>query len=505
MPTLSAPLFSEIANDFAAIEINATQQAVSLAHAHDMVGDWAIDPTVGRRLAGMFMTRGPQLTQQVQVSVENGNHTPRAETTIVPSRSDMGRVGNVAVIEVEGSLSKRGFSGDESSSTALLRQRVRQMRNDDSIQGMVLQINSPGGSVDGTEALAAEIRAAREQKPIVALVDGMAHSAAYWIASQASVIMMAGRTSSVGSIGVYILLMDSSQRAEELKLRPVLVRSKPERDDNVKGIGAPGLPLTDDQIAFVQERVSQLHEVFADGVADGLGITREQLDPYENGRSYLPTGDLADKSLLFHAIGGMDDAISLIMSGDDAVRRARGSDPKTEPVAKTAQRKEKVEMPDNNAPSLAEAKTLYPRADSDWFVEQYSGTPTRESLDTNYRTLLENRLDAQSEQIDSLKGKLSDAEKAAEKSKADADKAKADADKARDKPGASNDDIEGDADDGDDAVPNAKEVLDNRCNELISQGKPRHVAWAQACREHPQAAESLHKPIERDPRKRGNK
>ena len=85
---------------------------------------------------------------------------------------------------------------------------------DPAVKAIVLSIDSPGGTVDGTDNLANAIFAARGKKPIVALGDGTLASAAYWIASGADQIFASDNSAKIGSIGVVATHEDYS-RAEE--------------------------------------------------------------------------------------------------------------------------------------------------------------------------------------------------------------------------------------------------------------------------------------------------
>ena len=122
------------------------------------------------------------------------------------------RVGSLAVIPIFGVISRRVsimtlFSGATSSQklTASIRRAIK----DEDVSAIVLDIDSPGGVVPGIPELAAEIRAAREKKPIVAVANSMAASAAYWLAASASEVVVTP-SGQVGSIGVFASKADSA-------------------------------------------------------------------------------------------------------------------------------------------------------------------------------------------------------------------------------------------------------------------------------------------------------
>jgi protease-4 len=122
--------------------------------------------------------------------------------------------GPVQLIRVEGALMKNDncFSAGMES----LQQAVRAANLDDTVLSIVLLIDSPGGTVDGTDNLAREIK--NSAKPVVAFVNGMMCSAAYWIGSSASTIICDdandGYNATIGSIGTMCMWKDTTKADE---------------------------------------------------------------------------------------------------------------------------------------------------------------------------------------------------------------------------------------------------------------------------------------------------
>ncbi len=113
--------------------------------------------------------------------------------------------GSVAIINLSGAITK----GDQwcgGSGTATKANLIERAVANPNVIGLVLQIDSGGGQIAAVEKITSVIEAA--SKPIVAFVDGMAASAAYWIASYCDRIMMFGNNSRVGSIGAYVSYTD---------------------------------------------------------------------------------------------------------------------------------------------------------------------------------------------------------------------------------------------------------------------------------------------------------
>ena len=170
---------------------------------------------------------------------------------------------SIAVIPVAGVLTPHGsFHGP---STRAIDRAVRQAMAQPGVQAIVLDIDSPGGAVAGVPELAGTIRAARAQKPIIAVANHLAASGAYWLASQASELVTTP-SALLGSIGVVALHEDMSGWLEQLGLRISLIGA-----GSYKTEGNPFEPLTDDARAHLQTLVDDAYGQFVRDVAEGRG------------------------------------------------------------------------------------------------------------------------------------------------------------------------------------------------------------------------------------------
>jgi len=138
---------------------------------------------------------------------------------------------------------------------------------DDSIKAIILDIDSPGGSVSGVQELADEIYQARERKPIIAVANTLAASAAYWLASSASEIV-ASPSAEVGSIGVFALHVELSKALEIMGIKPTLISA-----GKYKTEGNPYEPLTAVAEGAIQERVDDYYNTFVASVARGREVS----------------------------------------------------------------------------------------------------------------------------------------------------------------------------------------------------------------------------------------
>jgi signal peptide peptidase SppA len=156
------------------------------------------------------------------------------------------------------------------ASTDRVRLAVETAAKDPNVKQIVLRVDSPGGSVSGLAELGDAILAAREQKSVIAYVDGMAASAAYYAASQAEKIY-AGRTDMVGSIGTILALYDDSKWFEANGIKPVMIATA-----EMKTAGYPGVEITDEMKAEFQRIVDFYFDDFLSVVTRGRGITKAQ-------------------------------------------------------------------------------------------------------------------------------------------------------------------------------------------------------------------------------------
>src|SRR5215467_6271108 len=127
-----------------------------------------------------------------------------------------------------------------------IRARLEAAAANPDVSAIVLDVDSPGGTVAGTPETAAAVRRAAEVKPVVAVANSLAASAAYWIASQASSLVV-GPSADVGSIGVISAHIDRSKMLEDMGLRVTVVSA-----GRYKAEGNPFAPLSDEAKANMQ-------------------------------------------------------------------------------------------------------------------------------------------------------------------------------------------------------------------------------------------------------------
>ena len=178
----------------------------------------------------------------------------------------------IAVLPLYGVVTQRGnmvddISGPGSSSTQQFTSVLRQMLADDTVGQILIDIDSPGGSVYGVSELASEIIKARAQKPVIAVANSLAASAAYWIGCSASEFYVTPG-GEVGSIGVWQAHFDYSKALEEDGVKPTLISA-----GKFKVEGNPYVPLDEQAQAFMQSRVDDYYNAFVEAVAIGRGVS----------------------------------------------------------------------------------------------------------------------------------------------------------------------------------------------------------------------------------------
>ncbi|WP_309707377.1 S49 family peptidase [Siphonobacter sp. SORGH_AS_0500] len=174
---------------------------------------------------------------------------------------------------------------------------------DPAIAGIVLELNTPGGQVDGTEMLGEVIR--QSEKPIVAFVTGMAASAGYWIASQADYIMLESETTAeVGSIGVLATHYDYTGFLEKEGYKITIIRADGSED---KALFNSVEPLSEAVLAETKEILNTIRDTFIDIVKAG----RPGIGEVFTGKMYV--GRDALKLGMCDGFGYLGDAVAKVL------------------------------------------------------------------------------------------------------------------------------------------------------------------------------------------------
>lgn len=244
-------------------------QVPQFARLDEYFGLWAVE---GTRFNSLWeMARGMDLRGHVAAA---GRGAPVTSTTQkVATKGDQ----SVAVIKAVGTLMKQQSSMG-GTSTIQLRRDIRQAAADPTVSGILIAIDSPGGTVAGTADLVADVKAASKRKPVWAHIDDLGASAAYWLASQADMIYANNATALVGSIGTLWVLYDESGAMEQAGIKTVKIATGP-----LKGIGAGGTAITEEHVAHLVKLTNETQSNFDAAVMKGRGLTKTQLETVRTG------------------------------------------------------------------------------------------------------------------------------------------------------------------------------------------------------------------------------
>lgn len=229
--------------------------------------------------------------------------------TAAPATATSARLGgNVAVIPIRGVITHRSSWWKRElgwGSIEDLRTMFRHAISDEAIGAIVLDVDSPGGTVDGVPEMADEIFAARGQKPIIAVSNTLMCSAAYWLASQADKIV-ASPSADTGSIGVYTMHEDISEWLKQLGSTISLIFAGEHKVD-----GHPFAPLPDEVRAEIQSGVDEIYRDFLAAVGRGRGISAADVKAaYGDGRVF--SAREAKKLGAADSIGTFDSAVQRV-------------------------------------------------------------------------------------------------------------------------------------------------------------------------------------------------
>jgi protease IV len=210
-------------------------------------------------------------------------------------------VDHIAKVRIEGTITE----DDE------LVERLENIRKAPAVKGVILAIDSPGGTTAGGEQIFDEVRRLAADKPVTAQVGTLAASAGYMIASATDHIV-ARRTSIVGSIGVLVQYPDITGLMEKLGVKLEEVKSSP-----LKAEPSPFNPTTEEERTMVRNMILDSYDWFVGIVSERRSMSRTEAAALADGSIF--TGRQALTRKLIDAVGGEREAIAwLATKGVDA-------------------------------------------------------------------------------------------------------------------------------------------------------------------------------------------
>lgn len=229
--------------------------------------------------------------------------------------------GTVAIIPVKGPIMREdGWSSYGTENKTKFLKAIYDIPN---IKGVVLDINSGGGEVDGTMTFANAIK--NRNKPVVALVNSIAASAAYWIAQNSDTILMNDSTAQVGSIGVMMTFIDDQKYWEDMGIKWVDIIADKSQDKNKGYFDA----LKGKYQTIKNESLNPLREMFAQAVIDARGTKIDlEAENVLSGKMYFasatPSGNKSAIDVgLADGIGDMEAAINQVLKLAETAKYVR--------------------------------------------------------------------------------------------------------------------------------------------------------------------------------------
>lgn len=213
----------------------------------------------------------------------------------------------IAVVYAVGEIMS-GEGGDDVIGSERISRELRKMRRDEKVKAVVFRVNSPGGSALASDVIWREVNLLKQEKPVIVSMGDVAASGGYYIAAAADSIFAQPNTIT-GSIGVFGVIPNMQSLMND-KLGVTF--------DNVKtGRYADYLtnvdrPLTADERSIIQMEVNRIYDTFLQRVADGRGLSKEQVDSIGQGRVW--SGQQALANGLVDRLGSIEDAIDAAAS-----------------------------------------------------------------------------------------------------------------------------------------------------------------------------------------------
>lgn len=262
-------------------------------------GGWAVDfdtlPAVAAAAQmPMRPVSGPAAGALTARSSRGQSDQPKAGVMVIPL---------TGVITPQGSFLDFLFGG--SGGLAAFRAQLARAASDEDVTAIVLDVDSPGGMADMVPETAAMVREVRELKPVVAVVDTNMMSAAYWIGSQAEVVI--SPSGYAGSIGVYRTHVDVSKLNDDVGIKVTYVSA-----GKYKTEGNENEPLGRTTQRAWQRQIDDVYDDFVRDVALGRGVSEDAVrDGFGEGRSLR--GARAVSAGIADRVGSYDEVVTQLL------------------------------------------------------------------------------------------------------------------------------------------------------------------------------------------------
>lgn len=299
---------------------------VAEALVHSIRAPWALSVDLAPLVVSLVAdhARGHDIPlARIAAALGPDDIRPRAARDRPVNLLPAGRGGkSVAVVPVYGIATYSLEYFPYAFSTLGLARTMAALAADAAVASIVLDIASPGGTVTGTPEAADAIRAAAATKPVTAIANPLAASAGYWLASQASRLVVTP-SGDVGSIGVYMLHVDLSGALDKAGIKPTFIFAGSRKVD-----GNPYEPLSDRARREWQSDCDSIFDAFVSAVARGRATPRHKVRAdFGQGRTFMAAE--AHRLGMVDQVATPDQAVAAALAagtrrasaGDDMTRR----------------------------------------------------------------------------------------------------------------------------------------------------------------------------------------
>lgn len=245
---------------------------------------WAIQPERLESITAALAARarGERLIAEEDLLLRRA--AKQREREAARSRPQARRPSGVAVIQVFDTIYHRMGGMDAPMSGGASAERlgieIDRALDDDGIEAVVLDVDSPGGSVYGIDELATKVFEGRKRKRIITVSNALMASGAYYFGSAADEVVVTP-SGEIGSIGVFAVHLDFSEFLANEGIKATIIRA-----GEHKAEGHPYEPLSEEALAYMQQQVNEYYDLFIAAVARNRGVEEETvLSAYGQGRT----------------------------------------------------------------------------------------------------------------------------------------------------------------------------------------------------------------------------
>jgi protease-4 len=252
----------------------------------------------------LFLTAGTIAVVLVVSLGDSGGGTAAAPQTFREEYVSGEGDAKIAVVPVEGVIGSQETSGALATPATpeTLRDQLTQAAEDEGVEAVIIEVNSPGGGVVASDEMHQGILDFREEseKPVVVSMDETAASGGYYIATAADSIV-ANETTLTGSLGVIFSYLNYGEAADRLGLQEEVIKS-----GEFKDIGSPTREPTEEEREILQDLVMESYDGFVEVIVEGRGLPEDRVRELADGRVY--SGLQARELGLVDELGNLDTA-----------------------------------------------------------------------------------------------------------------------------------------------------------------------------------------------------